>query len=88
MVGKTVNHDAPQMYHLFYGDRKGTPGSRITYFPEMIDEEEEPGAGLGARESRPTSWENIGTYLYRKNRDPRILPGSLPYCRIRCTEFW
>ena len=42
MVKKTVNHDAPQMYHLFYGDREGTPGSSITFFPGMSDQEGKP----------------------------------------------
>jgi|AntDeeMinimDraft_5_1070356.scaffolds.fasta_scaffold00064_49 glyoxalase family protein len=46
MVKKTVNHDAPQMYHLFYGDNEGTPGSNITFFPEMTDQKGKPGAGM------------------------------------------
>lgn len=46
MVKKTVNHDAPQMYHLFYGDKEGTPGSSITFFPEMKDQKGEIGAGM------------------------------------------
>lgn len=29
---KTVNQDAPSMYHLFFGDGAGTPGSDITIF--------------------------------------------------------
>ena len=32
-VKKTVNFDAPDVYHLYYGDRVGTPGSVMTYFP-------------------------------------------------------
>ena len=32
-VKKTVNFDAPQVYHLYYGDRAGTPGTVITHFP-------------------------------------------------------
>lgn len=32
-VKKTVNFDAPEVYHLYYGDEKGTPGSVMTYFP-------------------------------------------------------
>jgi glyoxalase family protein len=32
-VKKTVNFDAPQVYHLYYGDEVGTPGSVMTYFP-------------------------------------------------------
>jgi glyoxalase family protein len=32
-VKKTVNFDAPDVYHLYYGDEVGTPGSVMTYFP-------------------------------------------------------
>jgi glyoxalase family protein len=32
-VKKTVNFDAPEVYHLYYGDAAGTPGSIMTYFP-------------------------------------------------------
>ena len=32
-VKKTVNFDAPDVYHLYYGDEPGTPGSVMTYFP-------------------------------------------------------
>ncbi len=33
MVKKTVNFDAPEVYHLYYGDETGTPGSIVTFFP-------------------------------------------------------
>ena len=32
-VKKTVNFDAPDVYHLYYADELGTPGSVMTYFP-------------------------------------------------------
>lgn len=32
-VKKTVNFDAPDVYHLYYADEVGTPGSVMTYFP-------------------------------------------------------
>jgi glyoxalase family protein len=32
-IKKTVNFDAPDVYHLYYGDEAGTPGSVMTYFP-------------------------------------------------------
>ncbi|MCC0043948.1 MAG: VOC family protein [Brucellaceae bacterium] len=32
-IKKTVNFDAPDVYHLYYGDKFGTPGSVMTYFP-------------------------------------------------------
>jgi len=32
-VKKTVNFDAPDVYHLYYGDATGTPGTIMTCFP-------------------------------------------------------
>jgi glyoxalase family protein len=32
-VKKTVNFDAPDVYHLYYGDEAGSPGTIMTYFP-------------------------------------------------------
>ena len=40
MVKKTVNQDDPTVYHLFYADENGMPGSDITFF-------EYPGAARG-----------------------------------------
>lgn len=33
LVKKTVNFDAPDTYHLYYGDRSGSPGTIMTFFP-------------------------------------------------------
>jgi glyoxalase family protein len=40
LVKTTVNYDAPDVYHLYYGDERGTPGSIVTFF-------EYPGAAGG-----------------------------------------
>src|SRR3954449_7073510 len=40
LVAKTVNQDDPTVYHLFYADEDGSPGSDITFF-------EYPGAARG-----------------------------------------
>jgi glyoxalase family protein len=40
LVKKTVNQDDPTVYHLFYADERGDPGSDITFF-------EYPGARQG-----------------------------------------
>jgi len=40
LVKKTVNFDAPDVYHLYYGDELGHPGSVLTFF-------EFPGAARG-----------------------------------------
>ena len=44
-VKKTVNFDAPDVYHLYYGDEKGTPGSVMTYFPFPNIGRGRPGVG-------------------------------------------
>ncbi len=33
LVKKTINFDAPDVYHLYYGDESGLPGSIMTFFP-------------------------------------------------------
>jgi glyoxalase family protein len=40
LVKKTVNQDNPTVYHLFYADEKGDPGSDLTFF-------EYPGIPIG-----------------------------------------
>ncbi|MCX8996746.1 VOC family protein [Rhizobiaceae bacterium BDR2-2] len=44
-VKQTVNFDAPDVYHLYYGDETGTPGSVMTYFPFPDIARGRPGAG-------------------------------------------
>lgn len=33
LVKKTVNFDSPDVYHFYYGDETGHPGSILTFFP-------------------------------------------------------
>lgn len=33
LVKRTVNFDSPDTWHLYYGDKKGTPGTLASYFP-------------------------------------------------------
>ena len=42
MVKRTVNFDAPDVYHLYYADAQGSPGTLMTFFPF-------PNAGGGKR---------------------------------------
>jgi glyoxalase family protein len=46
MVKKTVNFDAPDVYHLYYGDERGTPGSILTFFEFPDAAPGRPGAGM------------------------------------------
>jgi len=47
-VKKTVNFDAPDVYHLYYGDELGRPGSVLTYFPFPHIAPGRPGTGEAA----------------------------------------
>ena len=44
-VKKTVNFDAPDVYHLYYADEIGTPGTVMTYFPFPNIGKGRPGIG-------------------------------------------
>ncbi len=42
LIKQTVNFDAPDVYHLYYGNQEGEPGTVLTFFPF-------PGAPAGRR---------------------------------------
>jgi glyoxalase family protein len=48
LVKQTVNFDAPDVYHLYYGDEIGRPGTILTFFPF-------PDASRGKRGAGETS---------------------------------
>lgn len=49
LVKKTVNQDEPSMYHLFYADYKGTPGTDITFFEISQSSKYQPGTNSISR---------------------------------------
>jgi glyoxalase family protein len=46
LVKKTVNFDAPDMYHLYLGDETGSPGSLLTFFEIPGIGDGRPGPGM------------------------------------------
>src|SRR5918997_2433290 len=46
LVKKTVNFDAPEAYHLYFGDEQGTPGSILTWFEFAGAPRGRAGAGM------------------------------------------
>jgi glyoxalase family protein len=52
-VKRTVNHDDTETYHFYFGDRVGTPGTNITFFPRT--DRGRPGA-FGAGQTRDTAY--------------------------------
>ncbi len=46
LIKQTVNFDAPEAYHLYFGDEQGTPGSILTWFEFAGARAGRPGAGM------------------------------------------
>jgi glyoxalase family protein len=46
LIKKTVNFDAPEAYHLYFGDEKGSPGSILTWFEFAGAQPGRAGAGM------------------------------------------
>jgi glyoxalase family protein len=46
LTAKTVNQDDPSVYHLFYADELGRPGSELTFFEYPHAIPGRPGAGM------------------------------------------
>jgi glyoxalase family protein len=46
LAAKTVNQDDPSVYHLFYADEQGRPGSELTFFEYPGATPGRPGAGM------------------------------------------
>ena len=46
LVKKTVNYDSPDVYHLYYGDERGAPGSIMTFFEFPAAARGRAGAGM------------------------------------------
>jgi glyoxalase family protein len=60
LVKKTVNQDDPTVYHLFYADEAGTPGSDITFFEYPGVRRGRAGAGM------------VHTVQWRVGADPAL----------------
>jgi glyoxalase family protein len=70
LVKKTVNFDAPDVYHLYYGDERGDPGSILTFFEFPEAAPGRPGAGMIHRlRWRVGSREALGFWAERLARE-------------------
>ncbi len=45
LVKKTINFDAPEVYHLYFGNEKGSPGTIMTFFPHELSRKGRIGGG-------------------------------------------
>ncbi|MGR3512442.1 MAG: VOC family protein [Paracoccaceae bacterium] len=64
-VKQTVNFDAPDVYHLYYGDEAGTPGSVMTYFPFPMAARGKRGTGEVGRSAFSVPSETLDAWTDR-----------------------
>ncbi len=66
LVKKTVNQDEPSMYHLFYADEKGNPGTDLTFFEiPMLAKNDEGTNSISAVSLRVPSNESLAFWKER-----------------------
>jgi len=65
LVKQTVNFDAPDTYHLYYGDGSGTPSTLLTFFPWKDVPSGRNGAGLTTATAFSVPPESIGWWQRR-----------------------
>ncbi|WDL99364.1 ring-cleaving dioxygenase [Alicyclobacillus sp. ALC3] len=65
MVKKTVNFDAPDVYHFYYGDKVGNPGTVFTFFPFGDGPRGSGGAGQASVTSFSIRSESVDYWVKR-----------------------
>ena len=65
IVKQTVNFDAPNVWHLYYGDAQGNPSSILTFFPWPGVSKGKEGAGLTTATSFSVPADSIGFWHQR-----------------------
>lgn len=75
LVKQTVNFDSPHVWHLYYGDEKGSPASIMTFFPWPGVRPGKEGAGLTTATAFSVPPESMGFWAQRlKDLDIGALP--------------
>jgi glyoxalase family protein len=83
LVKTTVNFDAPEAYHLYFGDETGAPGSILTWFEFAGAPRGQPGAGmvhtLELGVGSAAALEFWGERLRRAGHDGEVRDGRLQF---------
>lgn len=76
LVKKTVNFDDPQTYHFYFGDRTGTPGTILTFFPWTRVRKGKNGAGMATEIAYSVP---VGSLSFWKERfeEKGVMHGSI-----------
>jgi len=65
LVKRTVNFDAPDTYHLYYGDESGNPSTLLTFFPWPGVDRGKQGTGLTTATAFSIPPESLGWWQTR-----------------------
>jgi glyoxalase family protein len=65
LVKQTVNFDAPDTYHLYYGDQQGHPSTLLTFFPWRGVPKGKQGTGLTTATAFSVPPESLGWFQRR-----------------------
>jgi glyoxalase family protein len=68
LVKQTVNFDAPDTYHLYYGDEQGSPASLLTFFPWPDVPKGRRGAGMTTETAFSVPGTSLGWWHERFTR--------------------
>lgn len=68
LVKKTVNYDAPEIYHLYYGNEIGSPGTLLTFFPYPGIPKGRKGKGQSTVTSFSISENGLDYWIKRLNK--------------------
>ena len=80
LVKQTINFDDPTTYHLYYGDRVGTPGTAMTFFPIPVTGTGSIGTGQVVTTSLTVPPDSLD-WWYRRLTDHDFDP-SEPFTRF------
>jgi glyoxalase family protein len=65
LVKNTVNFDAPDVYHFYYGDRDGQPGTIMTFFPFVYAGRGRSGNGVAETTSFAVPLQALENWMVR-----------------------
>jgi glyoxalase family protein len=87
LVKRTVNFDDPGTWHLYYGDRTGSPGTLITFFPWEGMAEGKPGVGEVSTTSYATGQSDLAVWAAELGVTDRLEERfGQPMLRLRDTD--
>jgi glyoxalase family protein len=78
LVKKTVNQDDPTVYHLFYADEQGSPGSDLTFFEYPGADPGQAGGGMVHRITFRVKNEDAITFWAKRLAAEEIYPVRAP----------